>query len=221
MMSPSASQRTSMSSGGTLPVPGAKGSIRLTIGSARDESLPRFTTFQVRFLSQLPPPWRSAATSGSSGGLVSTSSSRHGSKNFGPPCAVASHVTQPPRRSGGLEGSDGSLPECSGHAMGILTMPSLLISCGPDCSTIVPQRSTATSSLSKEQASRATMSPLLEPLWKITFQRGRRTCSRYFGPPNWTAEASTVTHPRGNTGMRCKPSAGPLTNTSTGPACCT
>mmetsp|Transcript_108634 Transcript_108634/g.324874 ORF Transcript_108634/g.324874 Transcript_108634/m.324874 type:complete len:217 (+) Transcript_108634:336-986(+) len=216
-----------MSSGGALLPPGVNGSGRFTIGSCRPLGpTPRLTTFQVRFLSQDedpaplstcegPPLAARALRSSSSGGTAcgcargctggGSTSSGQDSKNFGPPWAVASQVTQPVRQPGCCARLDGPLARPSPNTMGILMMPSSRTCCGPLCSTHVPQRSTATSSLSRETPLRTTMSPLLEPLEKTIFQRGKPTFSRYLGPP--TAVASTVAQPRGYTGIRCRPVA--------------
>mmetsp|Transcript_57320 Transcript_57320/g.114854 ORF Transcript_57320/g.114854 Transcript_57320/m.114854 type:complete len:262 (-) Transcript_57320:478-1263(-) len=246
ILSPSWSHLTTMSSGGDLPDPGAKGSGRLTIASCLPLGpSPKFVTFHTRFLSQVPPalsafwkppagmgPWgsssRCAGCTGCCGcaGCCGCScscaaagcscSSCQGSKNLGPPCAEASQVTQPDLEMLACPNAASPVAEPS-KITGILMMPPESTCCGPLCSTTAPQTSTATSSLSREMLSRTTMSPLLEPLEKTIFQRGVFTFSRYFGPP--TAEASTVAQPRGCTGMRCSPVAWPLTKTSQGPAC--
>mmetsp|Transcript_103122 Transcript_103122/g.321352 ORF Transcript_103122/g.321352 Transcript_103122/m.321352 type:complete len:203 (+) Transcript_103122:349-957(+) len=193
--------------------------------------VPRLVTLQTRFLSQDevaggPPPRASSGTAAARGcarscGRGGSASSGQGSKNRGPPCALASQVTQPHRHAVGdwRASAPGPRARPSSKTMGILTMPSSRSCCGPLCSTRAPKKSTATSSLSNDRLSRTTMSPLFEPLEKTIFHRGFRTFSRYFGPP--TAVASTVAQPRGSTGIRCKPVAWPLTKTSQGPACCT
>merc|ERR1740123_1820573 len=141
---------------------------------------PRFTTLHVRFLSHEPPavglsipnppivpaPLSACVAGGAQVVSIRSLSSGHGSKKTGPPCALASQVTQPrPCRDFPVE----SRP--SEKLIGILMIPSLSTSWGPPCSTTVPCTSTATSSDSNDTASRTTISPLLEPLEKTTFQR--------------------------------------------------
>mmetsp|Transcript_57892 Transcript_57892/g.153915 ORF Transcript_57892/g.153915 Transcript_57892/m.153915 type:complete len:246 (+) Transcript_57892:373-1110(+) len=218
---------------GSLSLSGANGSGCFTTASSLDPSSGRLTTLQMRFLSHelpgarpLPPPApslppvsrRGSCAASSSPGRAgdcagSSSSASTGAKKRGPPCDVASHVTQPRLFRGAFEEAEGSA-----KAMGMRVRPSST-SCGPLCSTTAPQKSIATSGLSSERLSRTTMSPRGSPLVNTTCHVAARTGRRYLGPP--TAVASTVAQPRDRTGMRTMPCAWPLTKISAGPACWT